>query len=493
MTISTGWKRLLIAVVFLVSACATNPVTGNREFAFMSESQEIAIGREADMQIQHAMGVYESLALQEYVEDLGNQLAMVSHRPDLPWQFTVVDSPAVNAFALPGGFIYLTRGIMAYLGDEAELAGVLGHEIGHVTARHAVQAYTRATGAQLGLVLGGVLIPPIQSSPYGLPGFMDVAGSGLGLLLLKFGREDEIQADRLGAEYAAGGSWNPGGVVGMLSTLGRISDVSDRSGVPNWLSTHPEPEARISEVEATVAKLLEMTNSDDFRVDRSGYLDRIKGLQFGDNPEDGIIRASEFFHAPLRFGFGFPEGWDVQNNETDVIIKQPGQEIYIQLSLAENMQGSGLREIAERDMYTEGYTTVLGNQTEINGLDAYLGSYRRYVNNVGQIVAQVAHIRHDRNLFVIGGFGPAQAFTRVERDVNSTIRSFRPLTQEEVDGIVPNEIALYIAREGDTWQQIADQGSGPIVQATTLAIMNGYPVNEQPRPGDRLKIVVSGM
>ena len=149
MTFQTGWKGLSIAVVLLVSACATNPVTGNREFAFMSESQEIAIGREADMQIQQAMGVYESLALQEYVEDLGNKLALVSHRPDLPWQFTVVDSPAVNAFALPGGFIYLTRGIMAYLGDEAELAGVLGQTGVHQLTPLAVRRPRKAERNQL--------------------------------------------------------------------------------------------------------------------------------------------------------------------------------------------------------------------------------------------------------------------------------------------------------------------------------------------------------
>ena len=230
--------------VALAGACAMNPVTGNREFALMSEAQEISIGREVDAQVRQEMGVYESPALQAYVEDLGHRLASVSHRPDLPWQFTVVDSPAVNAFALPGGYIYLTRGIMAYLGDEAELAGVLGHEIGHVTARHAVQAYSRATGAQLGLVLGQIFVPPMRANPYGLPGLTDAAGSGLGLLFLKFGRDDEMQADRLGAEYAADGGWHPEGVADMLSTLGRINEASDRRGVPNWLSTHPEPEAR---------------------------------------------------------------------------------------------------------------------------------------------------------------------------------------------------------------------------------------------------------
>lgn len=458
----------------------------------MSEAQEIAIGRETDAQIRQEMGVYESPALQAYVEDLGHQLASVSHRPDLPWQFTIVDSPAVNAFALPGGYIYLTRGIMAYLGDEAELAGVLGHEIGHVTARHAVQAYSRATGAQLGLVLGQIFVPPMRGNPYGLPGLTDAAGSGLGLLFLKFGRDDEMQADRLGAEYAADGGWHPEGVADMLSTLGRINEASDRRGIPNWLSTHPEPEGRVTEVTPTVSALLSTADADTLTVDRGGYFDRIEGLRFGDNPEDGVMRGSEFLHAPLQFGLEFPDGWEVQNSDTVVVAQQPGQEIYMLLQLAENRRGADLRTMADRDMSDEGYTAVSGGLTTINGLEAYLGSYQREVNNLGPVLARVAYIRHNRSVFVFGGLGPVDEFERVEREVNGSIRSFRALSQDEADAIVPNEVALYVAREGDTWQRIAQRSGEGIVQATTLAIMNGSPVNEQPRAGDRLKIVVPG-
>ena len=146
--------RLLAAILLaaVTAACAKNPVTGSRELVFMSESQEADLGRQADAQIRGEMGVYDDSALQEYVAGVGNELAAASHRPDLPWQFTVIDSPVVNAFAVPGGYIYLTRGLLAYLNDEAELAGVLGHEIGHVTARHSVQAYSRAAGAQMGAV-----------------------------------------------------------------------------------------------------------------------------------------------------------------------------------------------------------------------------------------------------------------------------------------------------------------------------------------------------
>ncbi len=190
--------------------------------------------------------------------------------------------------------------------------------------------------------------------------------------------------------------------------------------------------------------------------------------------------------------FEFPEGWEVQNTETVVVARQPGQDLYMLLQLTENPRGSDIREIADNNMSTAGYRVGSGDRTTINGLEAYLGSYQRQVDNIGQVMARVAHIRHDRNIFLFGGFGPADEMIRVERDVNRSIRSFRPLSREEADSILPNEIALYVAREGDTWQGIAQRAGEDIVLATTLAIMNGYPVNEQPQPGDLLKIVVSG-
>ena len=171
-----------------MSACATNPVTGRREITLMSEAQEIALGKESDAQVRQEMGVYDDPDLQRYVSDIGLRLAKLSERPNLPWQFTVVDQPAINAFALPGGFIYVTRGILPYLDNEAELAGVLGHEIGHVTARHSAQQYTRQIGGTVGLVALGVFVPAAQ--PFG-----QASQQAMGLLFLKYGRDDELQAD----------------------------------------------------------------------------------------------------------------------------------------------------------------------------------------------------------------------------------------------------------------------------------------------------------
>ena len=476
----------------IVSSCATNPVTGKREFVMISEAQEISIGREANIEILQDMGVYEDTVLQEYVENIGYELADLSHRPNLPWKFSIVDSPAINAFALPGGYIYLTRGIMAYLGDEAELAGVLGHEIGHVTARHSVQAYTRVYGAELGVMLGQIFVPQMRTNPYGVPSLSDTLGAGLGLLFLKFSRDDEIQADRLGVEYALDGGWDPKGVAGMLSTLAKVNEVSDRNGAPNWLATHPEPADRVTEVRSTVDKLLKIVNPTSLRVERSNYLNRIQGLQFGDNPEDGIVRGNEFLHPNLRIALNFPKGWFIQNNDTTVLAKWPNQEFYMLLQLAEDRREVDLQEIAQMNMNDAGYRHRSGQRMQINGLAAYLGTYSGRDSEIGEIIALVAHIRHNRSLYAFGAIGPIGGMSQVEREVNQSIRSFRPLTRQEADLILPNEIALHTAQYGDTWEKIAKLGGEDIVEATTLAIINGYSVGEQPKPGDRLKIVVVG-
>lgn len=480
-----------IGTLVIAAACATNPVTGSRELALMTEAQELSIGRDADVQIREQMGEYDSPALQAYVEDLGHRLAALSHRPNLPWQFVIIDSPAVNAFALPGGYIYLTRGILAYLGDESELAGVLGHEIGHVTARHSVQAYSRAAGAQIGLALGRIFVPPMRTNPYGMPGMVDAAASGLGILLLRFGRDDEMQADRLGAEYAASGGWHPEGVAGMLSTLGRIDEASDRRGVPNWLSTHPEPRARVLEVGPAVETLLRDRDPGGLRVDRAGYLERIVGLRFGDNPEQGIARAGEFLHPELRFGLRFPDGWEIQNSPAAVAASPAGQDAFMLLGLVEDGGGADLRVVAGNEM-RRGELAASGDRTTINGLEAYVGAYQRDVDEVGRVHVRVAYFRHAAQVYRLAAFVPVREVARFEREVDRSIRSFRPLSAEEVDRIVPNEIALHVASAGDTWERIARQAGAGIVEAATLAVMNGHAPDDPPPPGERLKIVVPG-
>ena len=250
----------------------TNPVTGEKEFTLMSLEKELALGRRTHAEVQQKWGLYDDDDLQQYIHGVGLKMAKASHWPQLPWRFSVVDDSSVNAFAAPGGFIYLTRGLLAYLCDEAELAGVLAHEIGHVTARHRAKGYTREQGAQAGLWLVRIFWPAART----LSGFAD---KGLGMLFLSYGRDDELEADRLAVGYLAACGWDPAGLPRVLTTLGRLQDASGEE-VPTWLSTHPSSPVRVAELEDTVTRVRNRPTGDN----RSGYRQKIQGLRFGDGP-----------------------------------------------------------------------------------------------------------------------------------------------------------------------------------------------------------------
>jgi predicted Zn-dependent protease len=224
---------LFALIAALATACATNPATGKRQLSFMSEDQEIQMGRELDAQVRQEMGIYQDEALGKYVEDIGMRLARLSPRPNLPWHFTIIDSPAVNAFALPGGYIYITRGIVAAMNSEAQLAGVIGHEIGHVTARHTAQQITRSQIAGVGLLAGMILSSDVAR--YG-----ELAQQSLGLLFLKFSRDDETQADELGIRYCTKAGYDPREIPPTYDMLGRLA-LREGGGLPSWMSTHPDP------------------------------------------------------------------------------------------------------------------------------------------------------------------------------------------------------------------------------------------------------------
>jgi predicted Zn-dependent protease len=474
-------KVIPAALLGFVLSCATNPVTGKRELSLMSEAQEISIGQENHPQILAEMGQHNDPALQRYVSDIGLKLAKSSERPNLPWTFTVVDQPVVNAFAVPGGFIYITRGILAYLDNEAQLVGVLGHEIGHVTARHSAQQYTRATGGQLGLLALGIFVPGAQQ-------FGQLGAQALGLLFLKYGRDDELQSDSLGAKYAATNGWDPRAVPGFLATLGRLSEGSEK-GLPNWLSTHPDPASRVDEVQSLVQQLT--AGRSNFVTDRDEYLQRIDGIMFGDNPEQGIVRGNTFLHPGLRFRLEYPQSWQIQNTAQQVLAKAPDADVFLVLQLVQKAQGRNVQEVALASMQGAGFRPVDGQRTTLNGLDAFVGVYQGQMEGLGSVASRAAHIAHNNQVFLLAGIVPAQGFEQVDAAFVQTIRSFRPMSADEAENIRPNRVDLYTVRQGDTWSSIASR-SGGVVNAQTLAIMNNSQTGAQPQPGSRVKIVVGG-
>lgn len=472
--------RVLVLVV-VAAGCATNPATGRRQFVLMSEADEIALGRQSDAEVRQQMGVYHDDRLQQYVDRIGQRLARASHRPNLPWTFTVVDESAVNAFALPGGFIYITRGILPFLRNEAELAAVLGHEVGHVDARHSVAQYTKQTLTGGLLVAGGAIWPQGQS-------LFGVGGLVSQFVLLKYGRDAELEADRLGVGYAAQSGWQPDGMPGLLGTLARLDDAQgSRRGIPNWALTHPPAADRVARVEEAVAAARTPSSTVTNAADFEPMLD---GLVFGDSREKGIVRGTELLHPILRFAVKFPDRWDVSNGDDQVSARETDEgNVAMVLELSKNTSGSP-QQAAGADMTAAGFRAVGGESTRINGLDAYVGTYEGAADTT-RILVRSAHIRSGTRIFLLAGLATATEFPRVESTFLNAIHTFRALSQQEADRIQPNRLDFRVVRSGDTWASIA-RVVGVDISASTLAIMNGSDPGTPPRVGARLRIVVAG-
>jgi predicted Zn-dependent protease len=415
--------------LFSSTSCAVNPATGGRMFTLMTEGQEIQMGRDADPGIVASMGLYPDDELQRYVQELGTGLAARSERPNLPWTFRVLDDPLINAFALPGGYIYVTRGIMAYLDSEAELVGVLGHEIGHVTARHSVEQISRAQLAQLGLGIGMVLRPELQR-------FEGLASASLQLLFLKFGRDDEHQADELGVRYMGRLGYDPTRLSGVMGMLGRVTSGEEGSGPPEWLSTHPNPDNREENILGMAARA--DVALDPPKVARAEYLRRLDGLIFGENPREGFFLGSRFVHPEMAFEMVFPEGWATVNTKAAVQGLSPDEDAVLQLTLAEG---------ADPEAALSAFLSMSGMQAgaralgPVNGLPAASADFR-FTGDGGTVEGRASFVRVSGTVLQLVAFGVPSAWDQRGSELRRALGSFRPLEDPALLGVQPARLRL---------------------------------------------------
>ena len=452
-------RILSIGVTALaVSTCATNPATGGRMLSLVSESQEIAMGRESDPAIAAQMGLVPDSALQRYVSDIGMRLARASERPDLPWTFRVVDDPIVNAFALPGGFIYVSRGILAHFNSEAELASVLGHEIGHVTARHSVQQISKQQLGQLGLGVAQIAAPK-------LGGILNVAAAGMELLFLKFSRDDESQADQLGLRYMRRGGYDSREMVKVYQMLERVSAASGGGRLPDWQSTHPNPVDRQQRITSAVAAL--PPDSVGTIVRRPEYLTRVDGIVFGENPRDGYFKDAQFYHPDLRFRMTFPAGWSTFNTR-QVVAAQPTQEDAQILLTA----GPGATPDSAANAFF-GNEAVRGQpqRQQINGLPAVSGSFTAQTQSGQTVAGAAAFISHGGLVYEIIGMATQAGWSQHQSAITGTLRSFAPLTDPAILAVQPFRLDVIRVDRDATLTDFARRYPGP-VSVSALAVMN---------------------
>ena len=459
-----GWSREAASAtlgmflsVSLAAGCAINPVTGERELALISEEQEIAMGAEAAAQVRQSIGLVDDSALQQYVSRVGLALAEDSERPDLPWAFAVVDDPMPNAFALPGGYIFVTRGLINLMTSEAELAAVLGHEIGHVTARHSVQQVSRAQIAQLGIGLGAVLSPEIAQ-------FGDLLGSGLQLLFLRYGRDAERQADELGFDYALDEGYAPGEAADVFRALLQSSEMAGRSPLPSWLASHPSEPERIAAVEERVAGL--DSPSSMRRTGREEYLNMLDGIIYGDNPRNGYFDGDWFYHPELAFRFAMPESWQRQNLTAAVQGTTPQQDAAVRLSLVEGDLTGAARQFFAQSNVAE----VASSREQVNGLPAVVSRFRAQGQS-GVVDGFVSHIRHGDSTYRLVGYTSDARFGAVAETLEDIVTSFAGVTDREVLNASPRRVDIVELPRAMTFAEFMGRYPSPI-PAEELALIN---------------------
>ncbi len=420
---------ILLAAALLAAACGTptvNPVSGKTERSVMDEATEIAEGKKAhEAVLQEFGGALANPKLQAYVNDIGQRLAKQSHRASLQWTFTVLDSPDVNAFALPGGYVYITRGIMAYLDSEADLAGVIGHEIGHVTARHGAQRATRQQQAGAGVLAAtvlGVLLETVGVSGAAQAANQVSTGIAAGSIA-SYSRDQELQADKLGAEYLSRTGYDPKNmvdVIGVLKDQERFAADSARSAgkkAPeggNWLASHPSNDERLTQI-TQIAAGYKGSFSDDARA---RYYQALDGITFGESREQGVVRGQTFFHEPLGLVLTAPAGWSFDNNPTELYVINSAGDAAVVMKLVPPSAGKTHEEILRN-----GFKATQG-RTERNPVGGFESTYF-----VGQRQAQNNQAQPLEVTLVSGAGGRTYAFLHAGRDAAALQRNRAALRQ----------------------------------------------------------------
>lgn len=476
-----------LAVMLLVVACSTNPATGKREFNLVSEGQEIAIGQQSHPEILKEFGVYdEKPELNRLVERVGKRIASQSERPNLPWTFTVLDTPMVNAMALPGGYVYITRGMLERVNSEDELAGVLGHEIAHVTARHAAQQISRAQLAQVGLVLGSVLAGPQAAQQYG-----QFAELGLGLLFQRYSRGQESQADILGTGYIAHARFNPIGAERMLMTLQRL-DKNPAGGIDRYFQSHPDPAKRVRDVHAKIAEITGMTSAGSFEApDRDAYVRLTDGMITANSTEHMVIKNNTIYDRDHGLVIRAPQGWQPTTAPGVLFAMQPrgrgeastyfvAQEIDLNQLQGYSVDDAVRARLQQMGLSYAGTRQSAATTGQRFNVDVWQGQ-----TQAGRVGVETTQFRHGDHVAV---------FLFVSPNVSSrysplgSLLSVMEVSASRARSVNPPRIHVSTVRPGESWSDLARRATGNPAHAEAVANFNGFDLTTAPQAGMSVKL-----
>ncbi len=476
---------ILALISILLFSCARNPVTGKKEVMLMSSKQEQALGDQSDPSIVAAYGLYEDTELQTFIDQKGQQMAKVSHRPDLAYNFKILDSPVVNAFALPGGYVYFTRGIMAHFNNEAEFAGVLGHEIGHITARHSAKQYTKQMIGQVGFMAGMIASEKFRS-------LANEASQGLGLLFLKFGRDNESESDRLGAEYSTKIGYDANEMAEFFKTLERLQ-VQAGASIPDFLSTHPNPADRHNKVHQHAEEWQAQVPGQK-KVNRNSYLKMIDGMVYGEDPKQGYVENNVFYHPELKFQFPVPNNWKLQNAPSVVQMAPQDGKALMQFTISSEKTLSA----AANKLVTDAKLTVFEQKnTTVNGFNAITMLSEQATQQQTQQQGQASEpirilsylIQYGQYVYMFHGMALKSDFNKYNGAFKTTMTKFKSLTDQSKINVKATRIKIVRVQKGGTLQQVLQGFNAKQDQLQELAILNGMELGDRVESGISIKVL----
>ena len=463
--------------VAALAACATNPATGKREFSLVSESDEVALGQQEAQKVTASMTVLAHQPVQDMVKRIGMDMAKGSERPELPWSFTVLDDPVVNAFALPGGPIFITRGILTHMNSEAELASVLGHEIGHVTARHSASQMSKQQVASLGLGVASIVSQTAAQ-------YAGIAEQGLGLLMLKYGRDDETQADGLGFRYMVRTSWDPREAVKMFQMLAKTSGTEKEGRPPEWMSSHPDPGNRAERASTRMKELA--VNPDSLKRNREQFLRAVDGLSYGENPRDGFFRGSTFYHPDLALQITFPEGWKTANQPQVLAAQEPEGKALVQVQLAKGAPAEAIRSFFSNP----GFANVREIQVPTSGGQSSSAAFDAETKQ-GVIQGETTFLTlkgRTYQVLSVAAAGSLQAVDAVHRRVAA---SAKEVTDPAILNVRAPRVKVVQLPRAMSAEDFYSQFPS-VVPLDQVLLINGLERGAQLRQGELLKQIVAG-
>lgn len=442
------------------------------------------MGKSYDPQVVASFGLYEDDKMQKFIDTKGQEMAKISHRSHLNYEFKILDSPVINAFAVPGGYVYFTRGIMAHFNNEAEFAGVLGHEIGHITARHTVKQQTKQTLAQLGFVVGVIASKDFRQ-------YADIAQNSLGLLFLKFSRDNESESDRLGVEYSTKVGYDAKEMANFFNTLNRMRGEGGGS-IPTFMSTHPDPADRFQKVGAMAKEWQAKDSKTNYAINRNQYLQMIDGLVYGEDPRQGYVENGRFYHPELKFQYPIPSGWQTQNSPQQVLSAPESGKAVVILKL---VQGESAQAAAQSFITENELTQRDGRGARVNGLNTYIveADQPSQTDQSGQ-QSQALRIlsyfyEYNGNIYQLLGLSTDVDFATYASSLRNTMQGFAQLTDASKINVQPERIRVVKIGTTTTLRTALTNYKVPTDRLEELAIVNSMQLDDQVKNGTYIKVL----